>query len=151
MTQIFRYGESLVIKKPIKRGVAMAEDTGFKVNDRRFSAGNTDSPKKAEPNPKQGDGFTMKEAPAEAEAAPFKIDFSTFVFSLATGSLINMGLAPDPTTNQVQKNLDLARQNIELLALIKEKTKGNLTAEEDKLLENLLTEVRLRFVEASKK
>jgi len=79
------------------------------------------------------------------------VDFSTFTFSLATGALINLGLAPDPMTQKVTKNVDLARQNIEILSLLKEKTKGNLTADETKLMDSLLTEVRLKFVEATKK
>src|SRR5687768_7704581 len=97
---------------------------------------------------KKGEGFTMKEN-KEAQGAS-TIDFSTLCFSLATGALINLGLAPDPVTKKTQKNVELARQNIEILTLLQEKTKGNLSDEEAQLLENLLTEVRLRFVEASK-
>lgn len=122
----------------------MSEDEkGFRVVDRR---GN-DSDKKKE-TPAQGEGFTMQEEDARG---PHEIDFSTFIFSLATGALINMGLAPDPTTRKVEKNLEIAKQNIDLLGIIKDKTKGNLTNDENALLDNLLTEVRFRFVEASKK
>ena len=92
----------------------------------------------------------MKEAEQKSEPSPMQLDFSTLVFSLATGALIHMGLAPDPASRKVQKNLELAKQNIEILSILKDKTKGNLTAEEDKLLENLLAETRLRFVEASR-
>jgi hypothetical protein len=77
------------------------------------------------------------------------IDFPTFVFSLATGALIHLGLSPDPATGKTEKNLSLAQQNIELLVLLKAKTKGNLTEDESKMLESLLSEVQLRFVEAS--
>ena len=122
----------------------MAEEKEIKVNDRRASAGATDTPKA------KGDGFVMKEAPESAVEAG-EIDFSTFIFSLATGALINMGIAPDPTTKKIQKNIELARQNIDLLALLKDKTKGNLSSDENQLMENLLAEVRLRFVEASKR
>ena len=118
------------------------EEKGFKVRDRRGES------EKSEPAQK-GEGFTMKESEMEA-TAPHQLDFSTFIFSLATGALINMGLAPDPMTKKVEKNLDLARQNIDLLAIMKDKTKGNLSKDESDLMENLLTEVRLRFVEASK-
>lgn len=123
----------------------MESKNDFKVVDRRASSGASDSPQKD--SPKEGEGFVMKE---KTPATPSQIDFSTFVFSLATGSLIHLGVAPDPQTKQIQKNLELARQNIELLTLMQEKTKGNLTKEENELLESLLTEVRLRFVDASK-
>lgn len=79
-----------------------------------------------------------------------KIDFSTLVLSFATSAMINLGAAPDPQTGKTHKNLELAKQNIEILAVLEAKTKGNLSPEEAKLLENILSEVRLRFVEASK-
>ena len=79
-----------------------------------------------------------------------KLDFSTLVLSFATSAMINMGIAPDPQTGKTSKNLELAKQNIEILGVLEAKTKGNLTPEESKLLESILSEVRLRFVEASK-
>lgn len=79
-----------------------------------------------------------------------KLDFSTLVLSFATSAMINMGIAPDPQTGKTNKNLELAKQNIEILGVLETKTKGNLTPEESKLLESILSEVRLRFVEASK-
>lgn len=79
-----------------------------------------------------------------------QLDFSTLILSFATSSMMNMGIAPDPQTGKTNKNLELAKQNIEILAMLEQKTKGNLTPEESKLLENILTEVRLRFIEASK-
>ena len=95
----------------------------------------------------KGDGFTMSQS---KEESPSEIDFSTLIYSFATGALISMGLAPDPQTQKVQKNIPMAKQNIEILAMLQSKTKGNLTPDEAKFLENILTEVRLRFVEASR-
>jgi hypothetical protein len=124
------------------------EPEDFKIVDKRSSAGNReDAPKKEEPTKNEGPGFVMKDSEA---AAPQQIDFSTLVFSLATGAIIHLGLAPDPHTKKVQKNTELARQNIEILSMLKEKTKGNLTADESTLLENLLTEVRLKYVQVTK-
>ncbi len=141
----------------------MVPEEDFKIVDKRHSAegapkenanaekANAEKTKEApaKTSPTEGEGFTMKEG--EAPSEPHQIDFSTFVFSLATGALINMGLAPDPATNKKSKNLELARQNIELLAVLQQKTKGNLTPDETQLMESLLTEIRLRFVDASKK
>lgn len=120
----------------------------FKVVDKRHSA----NPEETSA-PKEGEGFVMKEGPEaqRTEADSQKIDFSTLCFSLATGALINLGVAPDPVTKKIQKNVELAKQNIEILAMLQAKTKGNLSDEENQLLESLLTEVRLRFVEFSKK
>ncbi len=75
------------------------------------------------------------------------IDFYTFVLSLASSAFVHLGDAPHPETGEpVEPDLPLARQTIEILAMLQEKTKGNLTAEEEKFLENLLTDLRLRFV-----
>ena len=85
------------------------------------------------------------------EAAPTQqLDFGTLVFSFATSALINMGAAPDPQTKKTIKNLPVAKQNIDILEILQKKTKGNLSPEENQLMENLLAEVRLRFVEATK-
>ncbi|MSP18604.1 MAG: DUF1844 domain-containing protein [Bdellovibrionales bacterium] len=84
------------------------------------------------------------------EEAPNEIDFSTLIYSFATGALISMGLAPDPNTKKVQKNIVMAKQNIEILVMLQNKTKGNLSVDEAKFLENILMEVRLRFVETSR-
>ena len=127
------------------------EKNEFRVVDRRHSATSEteETPAKKEP-PKtaQGEGFTMKEG--EKPSEPHQLDFSTLVFSLATGALIHMGLAPDPMSKRAEKNLELAKQNIDILEILKDKTRGNLSPEELKLLENLLTETQLRFVEASR-
>lgn len=118
----------------------------FKVVDKRHSATKNEESSQ----PKAGEGFVMKEKPEAEEAPPNEIDFSTLIFSLATGAIINLGLAPDPVTKKVQKNLELAKQNIEILEMLKSKTKGNLTSEETQLMENLLSEVQLKYVQAAK-
>ena len=126
------------------------EPEEFKVIDKRASSGGreeTTTKSKITESKTTGPGFVMED---KKEAAPQQIDFSTLIFSLATGAIINLGLAPDPHTKKVQKNSELARQNIEILSMLKEKTKNNLTSDEATLLENLLTEVRLKYVQATK-
>ena len=76
-----------------------------------------------------------------------KIDFTTFVFSVSSAAFMGLGLVPKPGTNKSEVDLILAKQNIDLLELIQEKTKNNLTSEEVKLLENLLLETRMKFVQ----
>lgn len=80
------------------------------------------------------------------------IDFSTFVLSLASTALIHLGLAPDPETGKpVKAEPELARETIDLLAMLREKTRGNLTEDEDQFFERLLYDLRMQFVQATKK
>jgi hypothetical protein len=79
------------------------------------------------------------------------IDFPTFILSAASAAMMGLGLAPRPDSGRTELDLDLARQNIDLLEMIQNKTRNNLTSEEEKLLERVLFEVRSKFVEVSKK
>ena len=77
------------------------------------------------------------------------LSFTAFVLSLASTAAIHLGDLPDPATGRpVEPNLAGASQMIEILALLDQKTRGNLTAEEREVLEQVLYELRMRFVEA---
>ena len=80
------------------------------------------------------------------------MDLSTFVLSLGTSALFHMGLIPEPGSGEraPELNLPLASQTIDTLEMLQTKTRGNLDAEEAKLLESLLYELRMHFVEAAK-
>ena len=95
----------------------------------------------------KGNGFTMKEAPTGTKD-PVKIDFSSFILSLYSSGLVQLGKVEDPTTGKKTVNLDLAKHTINMIAMLEEKTLGNLTTEEDNLLKSLLSEIRIGFVEA---
>lgn len=88
-------------------------------------------------------------APAHSQPRP-PVDFSTFVLSLASTALIQMGVAPHPETGKQEKEPDLARETIDLLGLLREKTKGNLTEEETKFFDAVLYDLRVQFVESSR-
>ena len=78
------------------------------------------------------------------------LSFTTFVVSLASSAAIHFGDLPDPNTGErAELNLDGAAQMIDILALLEQKTRGNLTLEERQVLEQVLYELRMRFVEAS--
>ena len=78
------------------------------------------------------------------------LSFTAFVLSLASTAAIHFGDLPDPSTGAAgEPNLDGAAQMIEILSLLENKTKGNLTAEERQVLEQVLYELRLRFVQAT--
>ncbi len=79
------------------------------------------------------------------------IDFATFIISLSHSALMHLGAAPNPETNQVEIHLPLAKQTIDLVGLLEQKTKGNLTGDEERLLGQVLYELRMKYVEQSNK
>jgi uncharacterized protein DUF1844 len=79
----------------------------------------------------------------------FGIDFAGFILSLATTAAVHFGDIPDPATGQpMEPNLPAAAQMIEIIAMLQEKTAGNLSESETKLVEDLLYELRMRFLQA---
>jgi hypothetical protein len=90
---------------------------------------------------------TATEEPSGAFPA---VDFHTFVLSLGSSALLHLGELEHPDVGAPQIDLGLAKQTIDILAMLEQKTKGNLTSAEAKLIESLLYDLRLRFVEASK-
>jgi hypothetical protein len=78
------------------------------------------------------------------------IDFYTFVLSLGSSAFVHLGDAPHPETGTpAPPDLLLAKQTIDILVMLAEKTKGNLTPEEERFLDSLLTDLKIRFVERS--
>ena len=81
------------------------------------------------------------------ESGLLEIDFSTFVLSLSTTGFYQLGLVPDPETGEkIEPDRVIAKQTIDTLQMLQQKTRGNLDDEEAKLLESLLYELRLRYV-----
>jgi len=84
----------------------------------------------------------------DEKGAPPQIDFYTFLLSLGSSAFIHLGDAPHPDGGgESLVNLVLAKQTIDILGMLEQKTKGNLTPEEEKFLENLLVDLRLRYVQ----
>ncbi len=80
-----------------------------------------------------------------------KVDFSTFVLSLGTTALYQLGAVPDPASGEtVEADPLVAQQTIDTLEMIRDKTRGNLDEEERKLIDSLLYELRMRFVETGR-
>jgi hypothetical protein len=77
-------------------------------------------------------------------------DFSFFCYTLGTQAMVALGLAPNPATEETAVDLPQAKYTIDLLEMLREKTEGNLTEEETKVLMGLLFDLRMRYVEASK-
>jgi hypothetical protein len=75
-----------------------------------------------------------------------EIDFSTFIMSLNASALVHLGVIDDPTTGKKVKNLPLGKQTVDMLRMLQEKTKGNLTEEEAKLLQGILYDLKIAYV-----
>ncbi len=83
----------------------------------------------------------------EPEEAQFpKVDFSTFSFSLNQSALMHLGVIADPTTGKKSKNLSLAKQTIDILGMLEEKTAGNLTKDESDMLVAMLYNLRMIYI-----
>lgn len=82
----------------------------------------------------------------QGDASFESLDFRSFIVSLATQALVMLGEVPNPETGQVTIHLEAAQQTIDILGMLQEKTKGNLSVEEDKLLNDILVSVRMAFV-----
>ncbi len=126
------------------------EDEGFVIKDKRSSqlseeeADTQEQAKAAEPK--------KEEAPQhEHEGGQFQIDFSTFVLSLTSSAFYHLGDMPDPTTGKAETNLPAVQQTIDMLLMLKEKTQGNLSADEAKLLEQLIYELQMKYISKTQK
>jgi hypothetical protein len=130
----------------------MAEDKeekkGFRVVDKRTTAEAPEKKEKVKKETKAQEKEARKEAQAEQPPPLPEVTFSAFVYSLSTSALVHLGEIPEPITDKMDKNLPLAKQTIDILGILQEKTKGNLTQEEENLLNNFLYDLRMRYVKA---
>ena len=92
-----------------------------------------------------------KEEPKEkAERAPLpEVNFNSLMFSLSSSALLHLGEIADPESGEKKKDIALAKHTIDTIAMLKEKTQGNLNGEEEKFLESILTDLRWRYVRAA--
>ncbi len=141
------------------------EGKGFKVEDRRRFSPETgearDVGEKAGAALETGKQATEQgaEAPKEAPGArknasnePLpEINFSTFVISLSTQVLMHLGEIPNPMNGKMESDLAVAKQMIDIIAMLRQKTQGNLDSGEQKLVEDVLFDLRMKYVEAVKK
>jgi hypothetical protein len=131
---------------------------GFKVTDRRRFTEEGVTRDSAETQEKPETKETPQQEPQEVRAEtkgaesqpPPPMDFSMFVLSMANTALFQLGFVKDPDAGEAKKDLRGARQTIDLIALLEEKTRGNLTEQEAKIIKEALFQLRMAFVEASK-
>jgi hypothetical protein len=90
----------------------------------------------------------MDSPPSDKKEVLPKIDFSSFILSLYSSGLVQLGQVEDPSSGKKSVNLDLAKHTINMIAMLEEKTRGNLDEDEKNLLSTLLSELRVAFVKA---
>jgi len=132
------------------------EEKGFVIRDKRqFTAEGESKPatEVSEEEKKGGEKTEEREGSALTdEGMPLpEINFSSFVLSMSSSVLLHFGQIPDPITNTKERNLPMAKQTIDILGVLQEKTKGNLSKDEEQLVDHLLHDLRLKYVEESKK
>ena len=123
------------------------EGEGFVFKDSRASQLSEDE---AQDHDTQSEAKQAASPQGQAQK-PFQIDFSTFIMSLTSSAFYHLGDIADPETGKTETNLPAVQQTIDMLIMLKEKTQGNLTEEEAKLLEQLVYELQMKFVAKSKK
>jgi hypothetical protein len=129
----------------------MAEkEKGFVVKDRRaFSQdGPPPADEKTAPDARpEAKGEPAAEAQSRQTEPPLpQINFPTFIASLNASALVHLGVIEDPVTGKAEKNLPMAKQTIDILSMLQQKTAGNLSADEDGMLKSILYDLRILFV-----
>jgi Domain of unknown function (DUF1844) len=127
------------------------DERSFTVSDRRFSArreATQDRPSEsAEAAPAAADQPSQAQPPrAEQRTAAEEVNFASFLISLGTQAFMHLGDIPNPLTQQREKDLPAAKHMIDLLGMLEAKTQGNVTSDEERLLRQLLLDLRLRYV-----
>ena len=134
------------------------EGKGFKVEDRRRFSSETGAPRETVEPVEATRAADEREPPDESgektaaasEGLP-EISFSAFVISLSTQALMHLGEIANPLSGKMEPDMPVAKQLIDIIGVLREKTRGNLDSGEEKLMEDVLFDLRMRYVEAVKK
>jgi hypothetical protein len=134
------------------------DEKSFKVDDRRTSSGRKEdaaqepvTEDKQQNQVEDPDEGTQEQASGKsAESGTPQVDFSTFIFSLFSSALIQLGDMADPITGKLEKNLQAAKQTIDILDILAKKTEGNLSDEEAKLIKNASAELKWKYIDTVK-
>lgn len=131
------------------------EKKGFVIKDRRTLGRDADETGKEQKPEKEPAAKSPKQPADRADDAAGQpasetllpeVNFPTFIMSLNVSALYHLGAIEDPETKQKKKNLPMAKQTIDILSMLAEKTKGNLTGDEENLLKNMLYDLRILYV-----
>jgi len=132
------------------------EKPGFTVKDRRIFAEKDEDVKNKEAENEPSKHEAKEDAKEESVSAEEQktepkinlpeINFATFIISLNASALLHLGAMEDPASGKKVKNLPIGKQTIDILGMLEEKTKGNLSKEEENLLKNILYDLRMIYV-----
>jgi hypothetical protein len=126
------------------------EEKGFVIKDRR-SLDEKGELKDKKPEEEPEKKASKKETKEETKAPPLpEANFTSLIFSLSSTAFVHLGDIDDPQTGEKKTDLPLAKHTIDIIAMLKEKTEGNLTEEEQKFTDSILADLRWRYVKASK-
>jgi len=125
------------------------EGEGFVIKDKRSSQTSEDDAT-FQDEQETKDQEKQTDSSKEKETEPFQVDFSTFIMSLTSSAFYHLGDMPDPSTGKKEVNLPAVQQTIDMLIMLREKTKGNLKEDEKKLLEQLVYELQVKYVAKTK-
>jgi Domain of unknown function (DUF1844) len=135
------------------------KDKGFTVQDRRrFSAegeAKAEGPQEEHPapSPESASRAAVAEPRQGAEPGPLaeaEVTFTTFMVGLSTQALAALGEISDPVSGARSKDLEAAQQLIDIIGMLREKTRGNLDPDEDGLIEAILFDLRMKYVELAR-
>jgi hypothetical protein len=124
----------------------LEEDKGYTIHDKR-GLFRDDSNEQKDTKDQEIRQSTTEDS---GESDDFgELGFSTFILSLSTSALVHLAELPDPISNEKKVNLPLAKQTIAIIEMLQKKTKGNLTEGEGQLIEDLLYDLRLKYIQAA--
>jgi len=125
------------------------EEKGFVIKDKRSLDEKGDLKAEIPKDEKTKEEQKKEPKQKEAKAPPLpEVNFTSLIFSLSSSALFHFGEIEDPQTGQKKKDLPIAKHAIDTIAMLMEKTKGNLTEEEEKFINSVLTDLRWRYVKA---
>lgn len=128
------------------------EEQRFTVSDKRFSARRESEPDQprhtfqSSPEPAGTPSHTQPQARPPTASPAEEINFASFLISLGTQAFMHLGDIPNPVTQKREKDIAAAKHMIDLLGMLQLKTKGNLSNEEERLLQQLLFDLRMRYL-----
>ena len=127
------------------------EEKGFIIKDKRSLDGKGELKEEEREEEIKGEEKKEEAKKEETQRIPLpEVSLSSLIFSLSSSALLHLGEIADPQTGEKKEDFALAKHSIDTIAMLQEKTKGNRTEEEEKFVDSILTDLRWRYVKASK-
>ncbi len=139
-------------RDPKREPIKVTDRRSFTPSGEKRSPGEEGSapPDSAQEGAVSGQGFQMRASPDAPHADAHAVDFSSFILSLCSTAFIHLGEIEDPATGTRRVSLEEARQLIDIIDMLRQRTRGNLDPEEQKLIEGALYELRMRYTQRAR-